>query len=89
MTTTVVLFFIYALMKRVTYYPQLFLGLPFSWAIIFCLAAFDMDPFESPLKAPTGALFVSTCFWTIIYDTIYPRQEIDYYEKAGVKSMAV
>ncbi|OTA77993.1 hypothetical protein M434DRAFT_382415 [Hypoxylon sp. CO27-5] len=43
MLVTVILFSIYALMKRVTYYPQVFLGFPFAWAILFCVAALADD----------------------------------------------
>ncbi|KAI1419679.1 UbiA-domain-containing protein [Xylaria sp. FL1777] len=40
----VLLFGVYALMKRVTYYPQVVLGVPFAWAVFFCVAALDMEP---------------------------------------------
>lgn len=84
----VMLFFIYALMKRITYYPQVVLGLPFAWAIFFCIAALGMDPFGDYL-APTLALFTANCLWTIVYDTIYAHQDIADDEKAGVKGMAL
>ncbi|KAI1123752.1 UbiA-domain-containing protein [Nemania abortiva] len=41
----VFLFGLYALMKRVTYYPQVVLGVPFAWAVFFCVAALGMEPF--------------------------------------------
>ncbi|KAI1202311.1 UbiA-domain-containing protein [Nemania serpens] len=46
----VLLFGVYALMKRVTYYPQVVLGVPFAWAVFFCVAALDMESF--PLALP-------------------------------------
>ncbi|KAK6078336.1 4-hydroxybenzoate polyprenyl transferase [Seiridium cupressi] len=88
MSFTIVLFFIYALMKRVTYYPQVFLGFPFAWALFFCLAALDIDPLGSHISS-TLALFAANILWTIIYDTIYAHQDIKDDDKAGVKSMAL
>jgi 4-hydroxybenzoate polyprenyltransferase len=89
MLISVVLFFIYALMKRVTYYPQVVLGFPFAWAIIFCVSAMGMDPFEEKRLAPTVALFAANVLWTITYDTIYAHQDVADDEKAGVKGMAL
>ncbi|KAH9896196.1 putative 4-hydroxybenzoate polyprenyl transferase [Xylariomycetidae sp. FL2044] len=45
---SIAMFFVYALMKRVTYYPQVVLGFPFAWAIPFCVAALGMEPFGFP-----------------------------------------
>lgn len=84
----VALFFIYALMKRVTYYPQLVLGFPFAWAIFFCIAAMGMNPLGDHL-ASTLALFTANCLWTIVYDTIYAHQDVADDERAGVKGMAL
>ena len=84
----VVLFFVYALMKRVTYYPQVVLGFPFAWLILFCIAALDMDPMKYQLVA-TAAMFAANVLWTITYDTIYAHQDVADDEKAGVKSMAL
>ncbi|CAJ2509531.1 Uu.00g145570.m01.CDS01 [Anthostomella pinea] len=89
MAVAVVLFFVYALMKRVTYYPQVVLGFPFAWAIFFCVAALDMDPFSSANAAPTLALFAANILWTVTYDTIYAHQDVADDEKAGVKGMAL
>ncbi|KAI0120264.1 putative 4-hydroxybenzoate polyprenyl transferase [Hypoxylon sp. NC0597] len=88
MLVTVILFAVYALMKRVTYYPQVFLGFPFAWAILFCVAALDMEPLGKHI-ASTLALCGANIFWTITYDTIYAHQDIADDEKAGVKSMAL
>ncbi|KAI4601824.1 hypothetical protein KJ359_010689 [Pestalotiopsis sp. 9143b] len=90
MLTAVALLFVYALMKRVTFYPQVVLGFPFAWAVFFCVAALGMDPFDSQntLK-PSLALFAANVLWTITYDTIYAHQDVADDEKAGVKSMAL
>ncbi|KAF3025096.1 hypothetical protein E8E14_014573 [Neopestalotiopsis sp. 37M] len=88
--TAVALLFVYALMKRVTFYPQVVLGFPFAWAIFFCLAALGVEPSGSidNLK-PSLALFTANILWTITYDTIYAHQDVADDEKAGVKSMAL
>lgn len=83
------LFGLYALAKRVTYYPQIVLGFPFAWAIFFCCAALSVNPFSPRLFPPTVSLFAANIFWTISYDTIYAHQDIRDDVKAGVKSMAV
>ncbi|KAK6082252.1 4-hydroxybenzoate polyprenyl transferase [Seiridium cupressi] len=89
MLVAVVLFFIYALMKRVTYYPQVVLGFPFAWAILFCVAALGSDPFAKQTLKPTSALFAANILWTVTYDTIYAHQDVADDENAGVKSMAL
>lgn len=87
-TITVILLFVYALMKRITYYPQVVLGLPFAWAYFTCIGTLGMDPFRDNIQS-TLALFFATIFWTVVYDTIYAHQDIEDDEKAGVKGMAL
>lgn len=76
--------FIYPFMKRITYYPQVLLGLAFNTGVLVgyaCLAG-----------APTAAvwyLYACGVFWTIAYDTIYAFQDINDDEKIGVKSTAI
>ncbi|KAL6852769.1 hypothetical protein ACO1O0_007317 [Amphichorda felina] len=89
MGVAVVLFFVYALMKRVTFYPQVVLGFPFAWALLFCVAALGMDPLAAGRAAPTLALFGANVLWTVTYDTIYAHQDVADDEKAGVKGMAL
>ena len=89
MAFTNVLFFVYAFMKRITFYPSVFLGFPFAWAVFFCIAALGMDPFEDTYGAPTMAMFAAHVFWAITCDTIYSHQDITDDERAGVKSMAL
>ncbi|TRX88464.1 hypothetical protein FHL15_010654 [Xylaria flabelliformis] len=52
----VLLFGVYALMKRVTYYPQVVLGVPFAWAVFFSVAALDIEPIPFTLLSFDGHL---------------------------------
>lgn len=69
-----ILFCVFTLMKRVTYYPQVVLGFPFAWAIFITLDALDMDPLNRTHFPATLALFAANVLWTITYDTIYAHQ---------------
>jgi len=75
----------YPLMKRVTYWPQLFLGLTFNWGAIVGWAAVS-GSLSLPVVLP---LYVSGIAWTMIYDTIYAHQDKADDVKAGVKSTAL
>ena len=58
-------------MKRITYWPQLFLGLTFNWGMIMGYTAIlDQISLEIIL------LYLSAIFWTLGYDTIYGVQDI-------------
>jgi 4-hydroxybenzoate polyprenyl transferase len=75
---------IYPFMKRITFWPQAFLGLTFNLgAIVGYVAAADKVTFTS------AALYLAGFFWTLGYDTIYAHQ--DKYDDAliGVKSTAL
>ena len=81
---------IYPFAKRVTYYPQVVLGLILAWGIVMGEVAMGLDPFESAgITASIGCLFLASTMWTIIYDIIYAHQDLDDDIKAGIKSMAV
>ena len=84
-----VLFGAYALMKRITYYPQFVLGFPFAWAILMSCAALDVDLISRLRIIPTASLFLANVSWTMIYDTVYAHQDIRDDIRAGVKSMAI
>ena len=86
---TNVVFCTYALMKRVTHYPQVVLGFPFAWAIPMSCAALGVQSLENDRMIPTLSLLVANVCWTVIYDTIYAHQDLQDDVKAGVKSMAV
>ncbi|KAL2042602.1 hypothetical protein N7G274_004361 [Stereocaulon virgatum] len=84
-----ILFGAYALMKRITNYPQVVLGFPFAWGILMSCAALEIHPLGERFRVPTLSLFVANILWTMIYDTVYAHQDIKDDVKAGVKSMAV
>jgi len=74
----------YPLMKRITYYPQVFLGLTFNFGILMAsLAILENITFGSII------LYFSCVIWTVIYDTIYAYQDIADDLKIGVKSTAI
>ncbi|MFL2889808.1 MAG: 4-hydroxybenzoate octaprenyltransferase [Pelagibacteraceae bacterium] len=76
--------FSYPLMKRITYWPQLFLGLTFNWGIIMASAAINnVVSFEIIL------LYFSAIFWTLGYDTIYGVQDLKDDEIIGIKSTSI
>ncbi len=79
----------YALMKRITHYPQFVLGFPFAWAILMSCAALNVNPLSNQRILPTMSLFVANILWTMIYDAVYAHQDIRDDIKAGVKSMAI
>jgi len=74
----------YPLMKRFTFYPQLFLGITFNYGILMADLAINEKLFVS-----TMALFASCVIWTLIYDTIYAFQDIEDDIKIGIKSSAI
>ncbi len=78
------LVFTYPFMKRVTYWPQAFLGLTFNWGALLGWAA----AVES-LAWPALALYLGGLFWTIGYDTIYAHQDREDDALIGVKSTAL
>lgn len=79
------LVFSYPLMKRVTFWPQAYLGLTFNWGALLGWAAVrgSLNP---SIVLP---LYVSGVFWTLVYDTIYAHQDKDDDLKVGVKSTAL
>jgi 4-hydroxybenzoate polyprenyltransferase len=74
---------IYPFMKRVTWWPQLFLGLAFSWG---ALVGWTSET-ESLSVAPI-LLYVGCILWTIGYDTIYALQDVEDDALVGIKSTA-
>ena len=81
---------IYPFAKRVTYYPQVVLGLVLAWGIVMGEVAMGLNPIDSiEITASIGCLFLACAMWTVIYDTIYAHQDLDDDIKAGIKSMAV
>ena len=81
---SMILAFSYPFMKRITYWPQLFLGLTFNWGLIMAYTSIlDQISFE------VIVLYISAIFWTLGYDTIYGVQDIVDDEIIGIKSTAI
>ena len=76
--------FAYPFMKRITYWPQLFLGLTFNWGIIMGWASITNSISIEPI-----ILYISAIFWTLGYDTIYGLQDIHDDEIIGIKSTSI
>ena len=74
----------YPLMKRVTYWPQVFLGLNFNWGALIGWTAVT-----GGLAAPPLLLYLGGIFWTLGYDTIYAHQDKADDAAIGVKSSAL
>ena len=82
--SSMILVFIYPFMKRITYWPQLFLGLTFNWGIIM-----GWTSITNSLSIEPVILYLSAIFWTLGYDTVYGLQDIDDDEIIGVKSTSI
>jgi 4-hydroxybenzoate polyprenyltransferase len=80
----VVLATIYPFMKRYTYFPQVFLGAAFAWAIPMAFMALSHS-----LPPITWVLFSATLLWTVAYDTLYAMVDREEDLKIGVKSTAI
>ena len=76
--------FSYPFMKRITYWPQLFLGLTFNWGIIMGWSALT-----NSISLEITTLYLAAIFWTLGYDTIYGVQDIVDDEIIGIKSTSV
>jgi len=81
---SMILAFAYPFMKRITYWPQLFLGLTFNWGIIMGWTSMSNSISIEPI-----ILYFSAIFWTLGYDTIYGLQDMVDDEIIGVKSTAI
>jgi 4-hydroxybenzoate polyprenyltransferase len=75
---------IYPFMKRVTYWPQIFLGLAFSWGALMGWAAA-----HGSLEPPALLLYLGSIAWVIHYDTIYAHQDREDDALIGLKSTAI
>ena len=94
----------YPFMKRITWWPQAWLGLTFNWGVLLgAAAALDLPTLWPWLAVQTGdwvvqtrvnhvgavlLLYVANVFWTLGYDTIYAVQDLEDDALAGVKSSA-
>ena len=73
--------FTYPLMKRFTYWPQLYLGITFNYGIILGWTCINPEIDIKPIIFYLGAIF-----WTLGYDTVYGFQYIKDDEIIGIKS---
>jgi 4-hydroxybenzoate polyprenyltransferase len=80
---SVITIIIYPFMKRITWWPQLFLGLAFSWGALVGWTAVT-----NALGVPAILLYFGSICWVIAYDTIYAHQDIEDDALVGVKSTA-
>ena len=76
--------FTYPLMKRFTYWPQLFLGITFNYGLVLAWISITNEISVVPILFYFGAIF-----WTLGYDTIYGFQDIKDDEIIGVKSASI
>ncbi|MGI9352587.1 MAG: 4-hydroxybenzoate octaprenyltransferase [Rhizobiaceae bacterium] len=80
---SLILVTVYPFMKRITWWPQLFLGLAFSWGALFGWGIIWREITVAPIL-----LYLGSIFWVIGYDTIYAHQDREDDALVGVKSTA-
>ncbi|MEO1039310.1 MAG: 4-hydroxybenzoate octaprenyltransferase [Pseudomonadota bacterium] len=76
----------YPFMKRITWWPQLWLGLTFNWGVL--VAAASVGAFDGGLWLAVLIFYAGAILWTVGYDTIYACQDIEDDALVGVKSSA-
>ena len=76
--------FSYPFMKRITYWPQLFLGVTFNWGVVMAWAAIN-----NSISLEIIVLYISAIFWTLGYDTFYGAQDMSDDEIIGLKSTSI
>ena len=74
----------YPFMKRITWWPQAWLGLTFNWGVLFGYAAMT-----GTLNASAGLFYAGCFFWTLAYDTLYALTDVQDDLLVGVKSSAI
>ena len=82
--SSMILAFSYPFMKRITYWPQLFLGITFNWGILMAWTAMN-----NSINLEILILYLSAIFWTLGYDTIYGAQDMSDDEIIGIKSTSI
>ena len=81
---SMILAFSYPFMKRITFWPQLFLGLTFNWGMIMAWSSIN-----NSISPEILILYLSAIFWTLGYDTIYGAQDMSDDEIIGLKSTSI
>ena len=82
--SSMLLAFSYPYMKRITFWPQLFLGITFNWGIIITWTSIN-----NSINPEILILYLSAIFWTLGYDTIYGAQDMSDDEIIGLKSTSI
>lgn len=83
-SASLILILIYPFMKRVTWWPQFFLGTTFNWGALLGWTAIT-----GQLEWPALILWGGGIFWTLGYDTIYAGQDRNDDQKIGIKSSII
>lgn len=82
--SSLILVIIYPFMKRITWFPQIWLGLTFNWGIwVGWFSIYDSFSLITPLL-----FYFASVFWTLAYDTIYAYQDYEDDTLIGIKSTA-
>ncbi|MGI9392635.1 MAG: 4-hydroxybenzoate octaprenyltransferase [Parvibaculales bacterium] len=81
---SITLLLLYPLMKRLTHFPQFFLGFAMNWGVLLGWGCVD-----TRLSEVAWFLYIGGIFWTLGYDTIYAEQDKAADKKAGIKSTAL
>ena len=76
--------FTYPLMKRFTYWPQLFLGITFNYGLVLGWTAV-----QGEINAVAVIFYLGAIFWTLGFDTIYGYQDLKDDEIIGLKSTSI
>ena len=74
----------YPFVKRVSFFPQSFLGAAFGWGAVMAWAAAT-----GTIGAPALLIFLGNVFWSTAYDTVYALMDLEDDLRAGVKSTAI
>lgn len=83
-TIAVLFTMVYPFSKRITWLPQVILGIAFSWAIPMAFTAQNQ-----PLSEMVWLIFFTNLIWIVVYDTIYAMVDRKYDIKIGVRSTAI
>ena len=82
--SSMILAFSYPFMKRITYWPQLFLRITFNWGILMAWTSMGNE-----ISLNIILLYSAAIFWTLGYDTIYGAQDMSDDEIIGLKSTSL
>jgi 4-hydroxybenzoate polyprenyltransferase len=80
---SIVLVVLYPFMKRITWWPQAWLGLTFNWGVLVAWMAV-----QQTLGLAAFFLYAAGVFWTLGYDTLYALQDLEDDALAGIRSSA-